>query len=104
MKNLIIIVAIAIAGWFIVQKFMPQLLKPSGTIINAGNSLKNDEDRAKAAAVTANKAVIQGAILQYRGMQGTNPATLQDLVDKKYLGSIPEGDWKYNPETGELGE
>ena len=30
--------------------------------------------------------------------------TLQDLVDKKYLGSIPEGDWKYNPETGELGE
>ena len=104
MKKILIIVIIAVAGWFVVQKFMPQLLKPSSTIINAGNSLKNDEDRAKAAAVTADRAIIQSAILQYRGMQGSNPATLQDLVDKKYLGSIPAGDWKYNAETGELGE
>jgi competence protein ComGC len=102
MKKLLIILIVAAVGWFIVRTYMPGLLKPSKTILEAGNGLKSDEDRAKEAAITANLAVLQSAIVQYKGTQGTNPASLQDLVDKKYIQSIPAGDWKYNAQTGEL--
>jgi predicted transcriptional regulator of viral defense system len=104
MKNIIIILILVAAGWFLISRFAPDTLKPSKTIINAGASLKNDEDRAKDAANIANKVTIQNAVNSFKMAENKYPSSLQDLVEKKYLDRIPSGEWKYNAETGEVSQ
>ncbi len=102
MKNLIIILIIVVAGWFIIKQIAPKG-KPDDAITKYGNTLKNDEDKAKAAAATADVAILQGAVTSYRASNGKFPDTLQELVDKGFLSHMPSGDFTYDAGTGAVG-
>jgi ABC-type microcin C transport system permease subunit YejB len=102
MKNLIIVLIIVVAGWFIVKQIAPKA-KPDDVITKYGNTLKTDEDKAKAAAFTADAAILQGAVNSYRASNGKAPESLQELVEKGFLSHIPPGDFTYDAGTGAVG-
>lgn len=70
----------------------------SATLPGYTNALKNDEIKAQAAAATSNVQTVQEAVNKYRGMKGSNPSALQDLVPD-YLDHIPGG-LQYDASTG----
>jgi|ERR1035437_1121283 ABC-type microcin C transport system permease subunit YejB len=102
MKNLIVILIIAVAAWFIIKQAVPKG-KPDDAITKYGNSLKHDEDMAKDSAMTANTAVLQGAVNSFRASNGKFPDNLQELVDKGFMQSVPAGDYTYDAQTGVVG-
>ncbi len=95
----IFVIAMAIAGaigyylWGKVEQAPPEDTLPGYT-----NALKNDELKAQAAAGAANLQTVQEAVNKYRGMKGSNPSTLQDLVPD-YLDHVPGG-LQYDSSTG----
>ena len=102
MKNLIIILIIAVAAWFIIKQAAPKG-KPDDAITKYGNSLKRDEDKAKDAAITANTAVLQGSVNSFKASNGRFPDNLQELVDKGFIQNVPSGDFTYDAQTGVVG-
>jgi Tfp pilus assembly protein PilE len=62
------------------------------------NALKADEQKAKAAAATANLGAVQEAINKYHAEKGTYPSSLQDLAPT-YIDHIPDG-LQYDANTG----
>ena len=99
MKNIIIVLVIVIAGVFLIKQFAPKG-KPDDAITKYGGSLKQSEEKAEAAAVTANTAILQGAVNSFKGSHGRFPDNLQELVDKGFMQRIPSGDFSYDSENG----
>ena len=62
------------------------------------NALKADEQKAKAAAATANLASVQEAVNKYHAEKGVYPSSLQDLAPA-FIDHIPEG-LQYDASTG----
>ena len=62
------------------------------------NALKADEQKAKAAAATANLGAVQEAVNKYHAEKGVYPSALQDLAPA-YLDHVPEG-LQYDASTG----
>lgn len=102
MKNIIIILVLVVAGWFMIKQFSPKG-KPDDAITKYGNTMKESEEKAETAAITANAAVLQGAVNSFKGSHGRYPENLQELVDKGFMQRVPSGDFTYDSETGVVG-
>lgn len=99
MKNIIIVLVIALLAWATISFFKPEK-KPDNAVVKYAEGLKSSEEKAKEAKDTANLAIIQSAISQFRGSQGRYPDSLQELADKGFIQNVPQG-ISYDKETGE---
>ena len=104
MRNAIIAIVLLALGIFLIARFAPNTFKPGTSIVKAGNDLKASEDKAKETGDLANRVTLQNAVNSFKMSESRYPSNLQELIDKKYIDRMPAGDWKYNPETGEVGE
>ena len=95
----IILVAVLIVGGigYYLWNQTPDVPKEA-TLDGYAHSLQRDEQKAQAAASTANLDVLRVAIEKYRSMKGSNPSSLQDLVPE-YIDHIPGG-VQYDPASG----
>jgi type VI protein secretion system component VasK len=101
MRNLIIIAAVIIAAWFIYSNYMPKE-KPNNVVTQYADNLKTSVDKAEDAKKTANLAIVRDAITQFKSSENRNPESLQELVQKGFLSSIPSGNYDYDKNTGEI--
>lgn len=62
------------------------------------NALKADEQKAKAAAATANLGAVQEAVNKFHAEKGVYPSSLQELAPS-YIDHIPDG-LQYDASTG----
>lgn len=102
MKNIIIILVVVVAGWFIIKQFAPQG-KPDDAITKYGNTMKQSEEKALDASAAANAAILQGAVNSFKGTHGRYPENLQELVEKGFMPRVPSGDFTYDAENGVVG-
>jgi hypothetical protein len=80
---------------------------PSGSVITAPVDYLGAVSRAQQYAVkTIDIASIKSAIQMFQADEGTFPKDLNELVQKKFLGKIPETPYgmklQYDPATGEI--
>lgn len=101
MKNLVIIVLIIAAAGFVYINYVPKS-KPDNAVTQYADNLKTSVDKAEDAKNAANLAVLKEAISQFKSSQNRNPDSLQELVQKGFLSSIPAGDYDYDKNTGEV--
>ena len=101
MKNLIIVILIGLAGWFVFVKFVKRE-KPDNAATQYANNLKTSINKAEAASIIAKKAGLKGAISRFRAKEGRFPDSLDELVEKRYLSRLPSGDFDYDSETGQV--
>ena len=87
----IILVAILVVGGvgYYLWNQVPDTPKEQ-TLTGYTQGLKSAEDKAAAAASTANLDNVRSALEKYKSLKGANPATLQDLVPE-YIDHIPGG-------------
>ncbi len=103
MKNFIIILLLIAGIWFVYTKIMEnQPKKEVNAATNYADNLKKSEEKAEAAKNTANLTVIKQAITAFKGTEGRFPANLDELTTKNYIDRIPQGDYNYDPATGEV--
>ena len=76
--------------------------KADNTATRYTDRLSKDLERAAEAAQVANQASLKTAIRFYQAQHGSLPSELSDLVRGGFLRQIPAGEWKYDPETGEV--
>lgn len=101
MRNIVIIIMIALISWFLYTKYAPKE-KEKNAAVEYVNNLKTSQDKAVEAKDTVNLTMLRSAITQFRGSQGRYPDSLQELVEKGFLSRIPSGDFKYDKNTGEI--
>ena len=101
MKNFLIIAAVIIAAWFIYSNYMPKE-KPNNAVTQYADNLKTSVDKTEDAKKTANLATLRDAISQFKSSENRNPESLQELVQKGFLSSIPSGNFDYDNKTGEV--
>ncbi len=104
MKKFVVILVLILAGWFVYTKFAPKETKENNAVISYADNLKTSEEKASAAKNTADVAVLQNAVNSFKGAEGRYPATLQELVEKNYIGRVPSGDYKYDALSGSVSE
>ncbi len=100
MKNLLILAALA-AGSYGIYRYL-NTITPAVDAVNPANQLKQgkaaeDIARSKMSQVTVES--IQRAVNGFRDANGRLPASLQELMDKGMIDSIPAG-IVYDPATG----
>jgi hypothetical protein len=102
MKNLLIVIIIAIIAWFTYSWAKDQKKQNihDNAIVKYTDGLKSSEEKADEAKDTANLAIVRSAITQFRGSQGRYPDSLQELISKGYVDRVPQG-IIYDKETGE---
>lgn len=100
MKNLVIVIIIALVGWFIYTQFKTEK-KPDNTVTQYTENLKTSRDKADEAKDIANTAIVKSAIDQFRGTQGRYPDNLEELVTKGFISKVPQG-IQYDKATGEV--
>ena len=98
MKNLVIFGLLAAAGYGIyryLDTYTPLATAPA-TQLREGQKA---EEVARAKVGGARVAAVQAAVNGYRDQYGAFPASLQELVDKGLIESVPPG-VTYDPATG----
>jgi hypothetical protein len=103
MRNLIIVIIIAIIAWFTYTWAKDQKKQNihDNAIVKYTDGLKSSEEKAEEAKDTANLAIVRSAISQFHGSQGRYPDSLEELVSKGFLDRLPKG-ITYDKETGEV--
>ncbi|PKN00136.1 MAG: hypothetical protein CVU78_02890 [Elusimicrobia bacterium HGW-Elusimicrobia-2] len=86
------------------KKLKPQEKNPALQKENLKFSERIDQinSQVNMAEIKANLAGLRTAIsIYYNDKAGVSPSSLEEL-SPRYIAKIPEGDWDYNPATGEL--
>ncbi len=113
MKHIFILLLLAGLAGFGCSKTGDTAPDTAETNASSGNPLTAPTDylgalnqAQKAAKKVSGNASLQKAIQMFQAEEGRQPATLQEVVDKKYireLPALPKGmKYQYNPKTGEV--
>ena len=104
MKNILIIVVVLVIGWF-TYKFIKESnqRQPDNAATRYADTLAKDEQKAQQAVDDARIELIRRAVSSYNSALGKYPASLDELVQKGYIQSYPQG-LKYDPATGQVSQ
>ncbi|MFH1414537.1 MAG: hypothetical protein ABIH89_00415 [Elusimicrobiota bacterium] len=97
---IICIIALVYWGYFYFLR-SPKALE-SRVMERSGRAQRDSENRQHITH-ELNRNILETAISIYKEHEGAFPGKLADLVEKKYLDTMPDPgdrDWVYDPETG----
>ena len=100
MKNMLIL-AVMVAGSYGIYRYL-NTITPAIDAVNPANQLKQGkmaEEIARGKMSQATVEQFQQAVNGFRDQNGRFPTSLQEMVDKKMIESIPPG-ITYDPATG----
>ncbi len=101
MRKLLVLAVLAGLGYG-AWRFMDYFSGGGKGPVNPATQLKSGRTAADAATAAMAKAAVesvQRAVNGFRDAEGRLPASLQELVEKKYIESVPAG-VTYDPATG----
>ncbi len=97
MKKLLILI-IAVAGIYF---FAKHYAGPDETTVEIARNMKSNIDKADRVALEVNLREVKSSVQSFRGSEGRLPDSLQELVDKGYIGRVLEG-ISYDSESGKV--
>ncbi len=97
MKKLLILI-IAVAGIYF---FAKHYAGPDETTVEIAQNMKGKIDKSERVVLEVKLREVKSSVQSFRGSEGRLPDSLQELVDKGYIGRIPEG-ISYDPESGKV--
>lgn len=102
MKKLLMLVVIVATTWGIYWFYKTSIKTQENPVTKYTEGLQRAEQIAQRAESKASLATLKNAISQYHSTHEKYPASLQDLVSSGLLDKLPDGNFAYNPETGEI--
>ena len=101
MKNVVIILVLVLAGWFVISRMNTQPQKPDNTVTQYADNLATSEEKAEEAAATVNLTIARAALSRFKNSEGRIPNSMEEMVELNYLDRAPKY-VKYDPKSGSM--